>query len=81
MEVVQLAWLYRKLNSIHRSFVVDLDREITSVIVSPEFGGLNSPLGISACFLFARLPHHLSLVSFDCVSAGSLTTEHELIYS
>ena len=81
MEVVQLAWLYRKTNSIDGSLVVDLHWEVASVVIPPELGGLNSPSGIGACFLLAGLPHDLALIPFNGVSTGSLATEHELIYS
>ena len=81
MEVVQLAGLYRKTNSIDGTLVVDLHGEVTSVVVSPEFGGLDVPSGVGTCLLLAGLPHDLALVSLNCVSTGSLATEHELIYS
>ena len=81
MEVVQLAWLYRKLNSIDGSLVIDLDGEVSSVVVPPELGGLDASPGVGACLLLAGLPHHLSLISLDGVSTGALAAEHKLIYS
>ena len=81
MEVVQLAWLYRKLNSVHGTLVVHLDGKVSSVVVPPELGWLDPSLGIGASFLFAGLPHHLSLISLDGVSTGALAAEHKLIYS
>ena len=81
MEVVQLAWLYRKLNSIDGTLVVDLDGEVTSVVIPPELSGLDGSLGIGTSFLLAGLPHDLTLVTHDGVTTGSLSTEHELIYS
>lgn len=80
MEVVQLAWLYRKLNSVHGALVVHLHGQVAPVVVPPELGGLDLPLGIGAGLLPAGLPHDLPLVAVHGITTGALATQHEVIY-
>jgi len=79
MEIIEFGGLDGEGDSVDRAFVVNLDGQIASVVVSPEFGWLDFSLSIGPGLLLCGLPLLFSFISCNGVTAGALTTENEFI--
>ena len=62
VEVVEFGGLHGESDPVDGALVVDLDGEVTSVVVASELGGLDLPLGVSSGLLLGGLPSLFSLV-------------------
>ena len=80
MEVIQFSGFHWECDPVNRTFMVNFDWQISSVIISSKFSWFNFPFRIRTCLLFSGPPLLLPFIPVYCVSSSSSATENEFIY-